>query len=588
MKKKILINMFLVFCLAFASVFGGCGGATDNGGDSSVVGSSDGGSSAGNSTKPDDSSSSPDSSSSDDPTEPDPEKVWDYVDFTVEVEEGRDPVVLQLTDPQIIDSSQVRNVDRFGAGEASWYAEDKKEERCFGFIRETVETTNPDLIIMTGDIVYGEFDDTGSSLLALVEFMESLEVPWAPVFGNHDQESKKGADWQCKQFEDAEHCLFKQRTLTGNGNYTVGIKQGGKLTRTFFMMDSNGCGAASSQSLANGHTKTTVGFGNDQIKWYTDCVGNIKKYSPETKLSMAFHIQLDAFKDAYAKYGYINSRKSINIDLCYHKDEGDFGYLCRELKNPWDTDRAVWNGLKALGFDSIFVGHEHSNSASVVYEGIRCQYGQKSSTYDRENWVISTGTISPLYPPDPIKPDYVPLIGGTVIPLSRDGSLNNPYIYLCKDAGGDIDWSSWPMWGNIEIAGLDLTQWKKEAAGISIEKVTMAGEKAYKISASAQLKLYAPLDLINAAQAISFDVYVPTGTPKLAGLGEFAFRRKPLNDYIAYNSGSTEDDTETRYKLTLDRWCSFSAPCTFSEAFTEYSLIIPEGATIYIKNVTIE
>ena len=33
---------------------------------------------------------------------------------------------------------------------------------------------------------------------------------------------------------------------------------------------------------------------------------------------------------------------------------------------------------------------------------------------------------------------YLPVIGGTVIPLSAEtAKLGQPYIYLCKDAGGD-------------------------------------------------------------------------------------------------------------------------------------------------------
>ena len=118
---------------------------------------------------------------------------------------------------------------------------------------------------MTGDLVYGEFDDAGTSLLALIEFMESFDIPWAPIFGNHDNESKKGADWQSARLEAAKNCLFKQRTLTGNGNYTVGIQQDGVLKRVFFMLDSNGCGAISEESRANGHTVTSVGFGKIRL-----------------------------------------------------------------------------------------------------------------------------------------------------------------------------------------------------------------------------------------------------------------------------------------------------------------------------------
>ena len=62
---------------------------------------------------------------------------------------------------------------------------------------------------MTGDIIYGEFDDKGTSLINLINAMESFGIPWAPVFGNHEQESMKGADWQSEQLENAEHCLSR-------------------------------------------------------------------------------------------------------------------------------------------------------------------------------------------------------------------------------------------------------------------------------------------------------------------------------------------------------------------------------------------
>ena len=90
-------------------------------------------------------------------------------DFIVEVPEGRDPVVLQLTDTQIIDVGQARP-GRDGVDKEFW-ATDQVEERCYNYVAETVAITNPDLIILTGDIVYGEFDDNGSALLGFIELM---------------------------------------------------------------------------------------------------------------------------------------------------------------------------------------------------------------------------------------------------------------------------------------------------------------------------------------------------------------------------------------------------------------------------------
>ena len=52
----------------------------------------------------------------------------------------------------------------------------------------------------------------------------------------------------------------------------------------------------------------------------------------------------------------------------------------------------MWQGIKSLGADSVFVGHEHANSAGVIYDGIRCQYGQKTGTYDRNNYLQEDGS----------------------------------------------------------------------------------------------------------------------------------------------------------------------------------------------------
>ena len=127
------------------------------------------------------------------------------------------------------------------------------------------------------------------------------------------------------------------------------------------------------------------------------------------------------------------------IDRLKIREAGDFGYLCQDLKHEWDENGTVWQGLKFIGVDSVFVGHLHCNSASVVYEGVRLQYGQKSSKYDKFNYIDPYGKISQTS-----SSGAVPLIGGTVMPLSEvDGSIVDPYVFYCKDAGGGVNWSKW-------------------------------------------------------------------------------------------------------------------------------------------------
>lgn len=349
------------------------------------------------------------------------------VDFIVKIPENKTPIILQLSDPQIIDSSQALS-GRLNETELAYWAKDKKEERAFTYIRETVQNTSPDLIFITGDIVYGEFDHDGSALTSFVEFMDGFGIPWAPVFGNHETESRMGADWQCAQLKNAKHCLFKQRTLTGNGNYTVGIQQGGILTRVFYMMDSNS-GIPSEESIANGHSQHGAGFGEDQIAWYTQSIQTVRMAYPSVKISFAFHIPIMAFENALEKYGYVHGMPEICVDIDERGDKGaDFGMIITPFYG-WDQDYTVWNQFKTLGVDSIFVGHNHEICTSVVYEGIRCQFGLKSTTYDSNIYINALSK--------PVKsfcPGGTPVIGGTVLELAvNDGSIKNAYHYYCKN-----------------------------------------------------------------------------------------------------------------------------------------------------------
>lgn len=349
------------------------------------------------------------------------------IDFVVEAKKGRDPLVLQLTDPQVIDSSQQRTAGRLSEAETEYWAKDKKEERCYKYIRQIIENSSPDLILITGDIVYGQFDDDGSCLTEFVAFMESFNIPWAPIFGNHENETELGVDWQCEQFTNAKNCLFKQRDLTGNGNYSIGLKQGDNLLRVFYMLDSNGCSNPSAKTKENKHFQSADGFGGDQIEWYENSIAKLKNAYPETKITFAFHIPTRSMLQAFDKKYNVTSHSFKPLDLDKVGENGDIGYLSGSFKG-WDADASVWNGMKALGVDSVLVGHYHELSASIVYDGVRIQFGQKSSAYDAINYRTNTGDIvfSSVEEGEAI-------VGGTLMQVSRGDGMLLPMIMLYEE-----------------------------------------------------------------------------------------------------------------------------------------------------------
>jgi hypothetical protein len=247
--------------------------------------------------------------------------------------------------------------------------------------------------------------------------------------------------------------------------------------------------------------------------------------------------------------------------------------------------------MKALGVDSLFVGHEHCNSASVVHEGVRFQFGQKGSTYDRANYVnTENGTITGAY-----SGTGTPLIGGSYFSLSEtDGTLIDANIYLCQDAGGEIDWAQWQ---EIEVDGLQKGTDLTHETHLTVAAVRFEGVNAYEIVAKNQGKLFVALALLVEKSTFTFSIYVVNTAErpanKLSSYGEFAIRVKPNNNeppidgnqsngHIQYNSSSENDDL----KIIFNEWQTFTVDISqMPEECTEFSFIIPKGNMVYLKDL---
>ena len=329
-------------------------------------------------------------------------------DFILEIPRGREARILQLSDPQVIESEQERFEGRLGGLYDRWRRE-KKDRNYRDCIRETVKRTSPDLIFITGDLVYGEFDDTGEALLEFVSFMESFQIPWAPVFGNHENDSKKGVLWQCEQLEKAEHCRFLARPIeVSHGNYSLLLTQGGAPLRLFVFLDSGGF-------------LRSAGITEGQKAFYRDAVARARALRSDLPLSFVTHIQPVVFRDAFRQY---SPDLTFPIDVDLLGKEGDFGWVGRDVKGVWDEDYSFFEEIRALGADSLFVGHEHCSNASIVYRGVRLQYGQKSSRYDRLNHVV-LGDIVGGY-----GEAGTAILGGTAFSLGEGGEILSPHLVL--------------------------------------------------------------------------------------------------------------------------------------------------------------
>ena len=306
--------------------------------------------------------------------------VFDGCDFVVQLPEsrkGKNVKILQITDMQIIDAAQRRYPDRIRPDEVAAWGREKFDALCGNHIKSLVTQNRPDLIILTGDIVYGSFDDAGTTFKYICNLMESLKTPWAPVFGNHDNESTMGVAWQCEQFEKCEYCLFKRGTVTGNGNYTVGVAVGDTLIRVLHMLDSNGCCSCDDPAVMK-----IEGIYPDQMEMVAGNTARIRlAQKREVPAFTAFHIPVDCFKEAEIAKGYRTGNDDqyvLGVDI--EVKDNDFGF-CHETYRTIKTD-GFYDFLKSNNINGVFVGHIHKACYSITYKDVAWTFGLKTGQYD--------------------------------------------------------------------------------------------------------------------------------------------------------------------------------------------------------------
>lgn len=333
------------------------------------------------------------------------------LDYVIDMEGGeRELKVLQVTDTQIIDYDAARSETRKNQV-PNVYVESNKKALLEDYLEQTIQAADPDLILMTGDNIFGEFDDKGDELQWLIETMDSYGILWAPIFGNHDNESRMGVLWQCEQFQESKYCLFNRRhSIGGNGNYTIGLAKDGELKRTIFMMDTHECAVAYKDSeypaKAQLSHPTTGRFVWQQMVWYREMAKRINCVADTTIPSfMAYHIPTKDVYEAEIVAGYRTEDSPSEVysigdgeNQVSPAQSGDCGAMQSSTQaNLKTVDMLTY--MNEVGTDGAFFGHQHSNSASIYYGGVRWTYGVKTGMYD-------------THPEDEL--------GGTLITLSDD------------------------------------------------------------------------------------------------------------------------------------------------------------------------
>lgn len=244
-----------------------------------------------------------------------------------------------------------------------------QNKKCYLEMDALVKKTQPDLIVLLGDNLSAMA--SRFSIGNFIKHIDSYQIPWAPVFGNHDSELPTNSkNWQADQYMKSEYCLMQKgpSNLYGCGNYAVNLVENNAPVYTLFLFD-NG----QYLQYENGENKE-IYMGYEQIAWYEWNVRGIAQAAGRTVPSMAFsHFAQPEFQEAVTAYGVKNEDGSYTIPPEY-----GFG-KCAYLPGAAPVNSGFFNKCKELGSTNyLFCGHDHENNASITYEGITMTYGLKT------------------------------------------------------------------------------------------------------------------------------------------------------------------------------------------------------------------
>ena len=291
--------------------------------------------------------------------------------------------LLQITDMQIIDSEQRRTSDRLRKDEINAWSPDKFDANFGNHLKSLVSQSRPDMIFITGDMVYGSFDDSGRTFERFCDFMDSFCIPWACVFGNHDNESDKGVEWQCNLLENTRYGIFKRGNVSGNGNYKLGICVGNKIVRVLHMLDSHGC-------------ISPAGIYPDQLELVKENTKLINKiHNKDVPGFIVMHFPTEEYRIAELSKGYMTAeRESYIIGVDVEAKDDDFGAKMQNFKKMIPVCvPGFLDTVKECNIQAVFAGHFHSVNTCITYEGVKWVLGLKTGQYDYHNPGQLGGTL---------------------------------------------------------------------------------------------------------------------------------------------------------------------------------------------------
>ncbi|EPS60641.1 hypothetical protein M569_14163 [Genlisea aurea] len=250
------------------------------------------------------------------------------------------------------------------------------------FVARVILAENPDLLVFTGDNIYGpDATNAAGSLDAALAPAIASGIPWAAVLGNHDQEStltRQGVMQHIVGMENTVSLLNPPDgadSIDGFGTYNLevygvdGTNFSDKSILNLYFVDS---GDYSTVPIIPGYGWIKP----SQQQWYKNKAAQLKsKYGAAPGVAY-FHIPLP-------EYAKVNPSNIVGV-----KQEG--------ISSPV-YNSGFFSTLAATGdVKAVFVGHDHLNDFCGQLTGINLCYagGFGYHAYGKAGWSRRARVVS--------------------------------------------------------------------------------------------------------------------------------------------------------------------------------------------------
>lgn len=243
-------------------------------------------------------------------------------------------------------------------------------------MREALKKCTPDLVVLLGDNTVADTLEEHEVLIERVTApMRELGIPYAAIFGNHDDQSDSVTKEELLEIYRKYDCISYDAApeIYGCGNFNLPImsSDGTQVKLNLWFFDS---GSDNPDEAVGGYDYVR----KDQIEWYKQTAAELKEANGgKTVPALNFqHIILPQVYDVlYPEFSFDLGKASNNYNGKYYSLIPRFGsytgFVYEPPQPPYNDVDGELEAFKEVGdIMASFSGHDHVNSFTANVDGI--------------------------------------------------------------------------------------------------------------------------------------------------------------------------------------------------------------------------